>query len=101
MAVTGASGFVGRWLLARFTEVKRIHTGYLPHALVHMRLGGVTNRSWRIVWKQNQEIRRLAEAHGLQPSLGGFVLGKLWSLGPAVCGACCVKSPCTRSVARR
>ena len=46
-----------------------------------MRLGGVTNRSWRNVWKQNLEIWRAAKAHGLQPSLSGFALGKLWSRG--------------------
>lgn len=68
-------------LLARFMEVKRIRTRYLPQVLVHMRLGGVTNRSWRNVWQQNGEIWRAAKAHGLQPSLGGFVLGKLWSRG--------------------
>ena len=68
-------------LLARFMEVKRIRTRYLPQVLVHMRMGGVTNRSWRNVWKQNREIWRAAKAHGLQPSLGGFALGKLWSRG--------------------
>lgn len=68
-------------LLARFIEVNRIRTRYLPFVLVHMRLGGLTNRSWRNVWKQNKEIWRAAKAHDLRPSLGGFALGKLWSRG--------------------
>lgn len=68
-------------LLARLFEVNRIHTRYMPGVLVHMRLGGITNRSWGNVWKQNKEIWRAATAHGLHLSLGGFALGKLWSRG--------------------
>ena len=68
-------------LLARFIEVNRIRTRYLPGVLVHMRLGGLTNRSWGNVWKQNKEIWRAAKLHGLHPSLSGFALGKLWSRG--------------------
>ena len=68
-------------LLVRFIEVHRIRTRHFPRVMVHMRLGGATNRSWTNVWKQNEEILRAARAHGLQPSLAGFVLGKLWSRG--------------------
>lgn len=68
-------------LLVRFMEVNRIRTRYCPHVFVHMRLGGATNRSWANVWKQNNEIWRAAKAHGLRPSLGTFVVGKLWSRG--------------------
>lgn len=68
-------------LLARFVEVHRISTLYLPGVMVHMRLGGITNRSWGNVWKQNTEIWRAAKAHGLRPSLAGFTLGKLVSRG--------------------
>lgn len=66
-------------LMARFLEVNRIRTAYLPEVLVHMRMGGLTNRSWSNVWKQNKEIWRAMNAHGLKPSLPSFVLGKLWS----------------------
>ena len=66
-------------LLARLIEVKRIKTRYLPEVLVHMRLGGTTNRSWSNVWKQNKEIWHAMKALGLNPSLASFVLGKLWS----------------------
>lgn len=68
-------------LLARFIEVAGIRTRYLPGVLVHMRLGGATNRSIGNVWRQNREIWRAAKAHGLQPSIGGFALGKLLSRG--------------------
>lgn len=68
-------------LLARLIEVNRIRTRYLPGVLVHMRLGGVSNRSWGNVWNQNQEIWRAAKALGLQLSFSGFALGKLWSRG--------------------
>ena len=68
-------------LLARLIEVHRIRTRYLPEVLVHMRLGGVTNRSWSNVWKQNKEIWRAMQSHGMNPSLPSFVLGKLWSRG--------------------
>jgi glycosyltransferase involved in cell wall biosynthesis len=68
-------------LLARFIEVNRIRTRYLPGVLVHMQLGGLTNRSWGNVWKQNKEIWRAAKAHGLHPTLSSFVLGKAWSRG--------------------
>jgi glycosyltransferase involved in cell wall biosynthesis len=66
-------------LLARLIEVKRIKTRYLAEVLVHMRLGGVTNRSWSNVWKQNKEIWQAMKAHGMKTSLPSFVLGKLWS----------------------
>ena len=68
-------------LLARFIEVHRIRTRHLPQVLVHMRLGGATNRSWGNVWRQNREIWKAAQSHGMAPTLGGFVLGKIWSRG--------------------
>lgn len=66
-------------LLARFVEIRRIKTVYLPQVLVHMRLGGLTNRSWSNVWKQNKEIWRAAKMHGMKLSIPSFALGKIWS----------------------
>ena len=66
-------------LMARMIEVKRVKSGYLPHVLVHMRLGGMTNRSWSNVWKQNREIWRAFKALGLRPSWITFVVGKALS----------------------
>jgi glycosyltransferase involved in cell wall biosynthesis len=66
-------------LMARFMEVHRIETRYIPEVLVTMRLGGTTNRSWSNVVKQNREIFRALKAHGLRPSLASFGLGKVLS----------------------
>ena len=66
-------------LMARMIEVKRVKSGYLPHVLVHMRLGGMTNRSWSNVWKQNREIWRAFKVLGLRPSWIAFVVGKALS----------------------
>jgi glycosyltransferase involved in cell wall biosynthesis len=66
-------------LMARFMEVHRIRTRYIPEVLVTMRLGGTTNRSWSNVVRQNREIFRALKAHGLRPSLASFGFGKLFS----------------------
>lgn len=68
-------------LLVRLIEVQRIRVRHLPQVLVHMRLGGATNKSLSNIWRQNREIWRAAHAHALRPRLGTFVLGKLWSRG--------------------
>jgi len=68
-------------LMARFIEVYRIRTRYIPEVLVKMRMGGTTNRSWSNVVIQNREIWRALKAHGLHPSLISFVAGKLMSRG--------------------
>lgn len=64
-------------LMARFMEVHRISTRYIPEVLVKMRMGGVTNRSWRNVIKQNREIWHALSAHNLSPSLISFVSNKI------------------------
>lgn len=64
-------------LMARLIEVHRIRTRYLPAVLVSMRMGGTTNRSMRNIVHQNREIWRALHSHGLQPSFGSFIGGKL------------------------
>lgn len=66
-------------LMARFLEVHRITTRYIPEVLVKMRMGGMTNRSWSNIVTQNLEIWRALKGHGLRPSLTSFVGGKLLS----------------------
>ncbi|CAN5789324.1 glycosyltransferase family 2 protein [soil metagenome] len=68
-------------LMIRMMEVVGIRTRYVPGVLVHMRLGGTTNKSWRNIFTQNREIWRAMRSHGLQPSLPAFVLGKFISRG--------------------
>jgi glycosyltransferase involved in cell wall biosynthesis len=66
-------------LMARFLEVGKISSCYIPAVLVHMRLGGTTNRSLRNVIKQNLEIRRAYLALGLSFSWVRFLAHKVYS----------------------
>jgi glycosyltransferase involved in cell wall biosynthesis len=66
-------------LMARFMEVNHVASQYIPEVLVHMRMGGTTNRTWRNVLTQNREIWLAFKRHELRPSLMMFALGKLWS----------------------
>jgi glycosyltransferase involved in cell wall biosynthesis len=66
-------------LMARFLEVGGITSRYIPQVLVHMRLGGITNRNLGNVVKQNLEIRRGLLAQGLRFSWLDFVWSKVLS----------------------
>lgn len=65
-------------LMARFLEVGKVSSCYIPEVLVHMRLGGTTNRSMRNIWSQNFEIRRGFLALGLRFSWVLFLGPKLY-----------------------
>ena len=64
-------------LMARLIEVHRIRTRYIPEVLVHMRMGGTTNRSLGNIWQQNREIWRALQVHQLRPSILSFSSRKL------------------------
>ncbi len=66
-------------LMARYLEVARISSHYIPEVLVKMRLGGTSNRSLSNIVKQNVEIRRALKKLGLRFMLTRFVLNKLVS----------------------
>jgi glycosyltransferase involved in cell wall biosynthesis len=66
-------------LMARFLEVGRISSHYIPKILVHMRMGGTTNRSLSNIVKQNLEIRRGFMALGLGFSWWRFMGNKVVS----------------------
>lgn len=68
-------------LMMRFLEVYKIKAAYLPEILVHMRLGGETNKSIGNIVRQNKEIWRALKAHGQKPSLFRFISGKVLSRG--------------------
>lgn len=68
-------------LMARFIEVHRVKTQYLPELLVKMRMGGASNRNWSAVLLQNREIWRAMKTHRMEPALLPFVVGKLLSRG--------------------
>jgi hypothetical protein len=66
-------------LMARFFEIHRIRTRHLPEVLVHMRMGGATNRSVGNIVRQNREIWQALRKHGLAGSKAAFAMRKLAS----------------------
>ena len=52
-------------LMIRFFEVRRIRTRHVPEILVHMRMGGASNRSFASVARQNREICMRCASTGL------------------------------------
>lgn len=65
-------------LLFRFIEQSRIKAEYIPFALVKMRLGGTTNKSFSNIYKQNKEIISILRSNYLNFSLINFLLHKLY-----------------------
>ena len=43
-------------LMLRFLEVGRVNCKYIPDILVRMRLGGVSTRSFKNIYRQNKEV---------------------------------------------
>jgi glycosyltransferase involved in cell wall biosynthesis len=68
-------------LMARFLEVHRVSSHFLPELLVSMRMGGASNHRWSAILLQNREIWRAMKAHQMRPALFPFVFGKLLSRG--------------------
>jgi len=66
-------------LMARYLEVHQIRARHLGEVLVHMRMGGTTNRSLSNILQQNREIWRALGMHQLGRSLPNFVLRKLFA----------------------
>lgn len=66
-------------LMARFLAAGHISSSYIPEVLVHMRMGGTTNRNLGNIVKQNLEIRRGLLANGLRFSWLKFVWAKMFS----------------------
>jgi glycosyltransferase involved in cell wall biosynthesis len=68
-------------LMMRFLEVHKLRVKYVPDVWVKMRMGGTTNKNWRNVWVQNQEVLRALKSHGLSANPLSFFAHKLWSRG--------------------
>jgi hypothetical protein len=66
-------------LMARYLEKARISSRYIPKTLVHMRMGGASNRSILGIIKQNLEVRRALRCIGLNFSPIKFIGNKLAS----------------------
>jgi glycosyltransferase involved in cell wall biosynthesis len=65
--------------MMRYLEQGRVKSVYIPHVLVHMRLGGASNQSWSNVWKQNIEIFAALRKNMVPFSVIGFWVNKLFS----------------------
>lgn len=66
-------------LMARFLVAGKISSLHIPEVLVHMRMGGITNRSLGNIFRQNLDIRRALLVNGLRFSWIRFISNKLLS----------------------
>lgn len=66
-------------LMMRFLEIKKIKSHYIPDVLVKMRVGGVTNKNLKNIWKQNIEILNSFYKNGLSVNKMNFFLNKIIS----------------------
>jgi glycosyltransferase involved in cell wall biosynthesis len=65
-------------LMMRFLEINNIRVRYVPELWVKMRMGGVTNKSLKNIWKQNQEVLRALRFHHLPTNTILFFLFKIF-----------------------
>lgn len=65
-------------LMMRFLEKNQCRSQYLPEILVHMRLGGVSNRSIKNIFLQNLQIFRAHQKMNLPISIFKFIGHKLF-----------------------
>lgn len=66
-------------LMLRFLEKNKLLGGYVPKVLVHMQTGGVSNRSFYNIIRQNYWIYLAFKKNGVSFSVTRFILGKLFS----------------------
>jgi glycosyltransferase involved in cell wall biosynthesis len=66
-------------LMMRFLEVHKIRVRYVPEVWVKMRAGGISNRTLRNIWTQNDEVLRALKTHRLPANPVRFFGHKLVS----------------------
>lgn len=66
-------------LMMRFLEIHKIKSRYIPEVWVKMRIGGTTNKNFKNIWKQNQEVLRSFDKNGLSVNLIIFFICKIFS----------------------
>ena len=66
-------------MMMRYLETGMVQSAYIPQVQVRMRVGGVTNRSLRNIFYQNQEIFRALKKNDVPFSMISFMLYKLAS----------------------
>lgn len=65
--------------MMRYLESGKIRAVYLPHVLVHMRLGGVSNQSFKSIFLQNKEIFAALRKNDIPFSIVWFTANKIVS----------------------
>jgi glycosyltransferase involved in cell wall biosynthesis len=65
--------------MMRYLECGQIGAVYIPHVLVRMRLGGVSNQSWLNIFLQNMAIFAALRKNGVPFSILRFTVNKLAS----------------------
>ncbi len=63
-------------LMIRFLEINKIKTKYVSEIWVKMRLGGITNKSLKNIYIQNQEILKSIREQGLRVNTIIFFINK-------------------------
>ncbi len=68
-------------LMLRLIHRYKIRLSYLPRVLVKMRVGGVSNTSWRNRWKANRKDREAWKVNGLEANFWTHWLKPLRKIG--------------------
>ena len=66
-------------LMMRFLEICKIKSRYIPEVWVKMRMGGTTNKNFKNIWTQNQEVISSFKKNGLSVNLIIFFIYKIIS----------------------
>ena len=66
-------------LMMRFLEIHKIKSRHIPEVWVKMRMGGTTNKNFKNIWAQNQEVLSSFDKNGLSVNLIIYVIYKIFS----------------------
>jgi len=66
-------------LMMRFLEIHKINVCYIPDLWVKMRIGGLSNKSFKTLIKQNKEDLKALKSHNLLKNIFIFLLFKILS----------------------
>lgn len=66
-------------LMMRFLEVHKINATYIPELWVKMRMGGLSNKRFKNILNQNQEVLNALNKHGLKKNIFIFFTYKIFS----------------------
>lgn len=68
-------------LMTRFISKHSIRMAYIPKVIIKMRLGGMTNKNFKNIYRQNIEILAAAKTNGIPMSLARLGLNKIFRRG--------------------